>query len=96
MALPENQYKRWEKLSAKKLFIDETYNKLVVERVEDLGEGSSRFDRKILDRFVNFIGIGAVGSGHSFKKLQNGNVETYVLVMSLAVGIILIVNFLLQ
>ncbi|MBP7172630.1 MAG: NADH-quinone oxidoreductase subunit L [Cloacibacterium sp.] len=96
MALPENQYKGWEKLSAKKLFIDEVYNKAVVERVEDLGDGSSRFDRKILDRLVNFIGTGAVGSGHSFKKLQNGNVETYVLVMSLAVGIILIVNFLLQ
>lgn len=94
-ALPENKYKGWERLSAKKLFIDETYNKLVVERVEDLGVGSSRFDRKIVDGLVNFIGLGAVSSGHSFKKLQNGNVETYVLIMSLAVGIMLIVNFLL-
>ena len=29
-------------------------------------------------------------------KFQNGNVENYVLIMSLAIGLILIVNFLLQ
>ena len=51
---------------------------------------------KLMDRFFNFVGFGAVESGRSFKKFQNGNVENYVLIMSLAIGLILIVNFLLQ
>jgi len=53
-------------------------------------------DKGILDRFVNFVGDGAEDSGKAMKRVQNGNVETYILIMSLAVGIILIVNFLLQ
>ena len=44
----------------------------------------------------NFIGEGAEDSGRSMKKIQNGNVENYVLIMSLAIGIILVVNFILQ
>lgn len=51
------------------------------------------FDKGILDRFVNFVGDGAEDSGKAMKRVQNGNVETYILIMSLAVGIILIVNF---
>ena len=59
------------------------------------GKGTSMFG-KILDKFFNFVGIGAVDSGKAFKKFQNGNVENYVLIMSLAIGLILIVNFILQ
>ena len=54
------------------------------------------FDKGVLNRFVDYIGIGAEDSGRAAKKLQNGNVENYVLIMSLAIGIILIVNFILQ
>ena len=50
----------------------------------------------VLDRFVDYIGEGAEDSGRSMKRVQNGNVENYVLIMTLAVGIILIVNFILQ
>ncbi|MBB4808148.1 NADH-quinone oxidoreductase subunit L [Chryseobacterium defluvii] len=96
MALPEENYTGWEKLSAKKLYVDELYNALIVKTVEGLGRGGKMFDKGILDRFVDFIGEGAEDSGRSMKRLQNGNVENYILVMSLAVGIILIVNFLLQ
>ena len=96
LALPEEQYTGWEKLSAKKLYIDELYNALIVKTVEGLGRAGKMFDKGILDRFVNFVGEGAEDSGRSMKRVQNGNVETYVLIMSLAVGIILIVNFILQ
>lgn len=96
LALPENQYTGWEKLSAKKLYVDELYNATVVKTVEGLGKGGKMFDRAILDRIVDFVGEGAEDSGRSMKRLQNGNVENYVLIMSLAIGIILIVNFLLQ
>lgn len=96
MALPEQNYVGWEKLSAKKLYIDELYNALIVKTVEGLGRGGKMFDKGVLDRFVDFVGEGAEDSGRSMKRIQNGNVETYILIMSLAVGIILIVNFILQ
>jgi NADH-quinone oxidoreductase subunit L len=95
-ALPEQQYTGWEKLSAKKLYIDEIYNALIVKTVEGLGRGGKMFDKGILDRFVDFVGEGAEDSGKAMKRIQNGNVENYILIMSLAVGIILIVNFILQ
>ncbi|WP_288244465.1 NADH-quinone oxidoreductase subunit L [uncultured Chryseobacterium sp.] len=95
-ALPEEQYIGWEKLSARKLYIDELYNALIVKTVEGLGRGGKMFDNGILDRFVDFVGDGAEDSGKAMKRIQNGNVENYILIMSLAVGIILIVNFLLQ
>lgn len=95
-ALPEEQYTGWEKLSAKKLYVDELYNALIVKTVEGLGRGGKMFDKGILDRFVDFVGDGAEDSGKAMKRIQNGNVETYILIMSLAVGIILIVNFILQ
>ncbi|MDQ0595594.1 NADH-quinone oxidoreductase subunit L [Chryseobacterium ginsenosidimutans] len=95
-ALPEEQYTGWEKLSAKKLYVDELYNALIVKTVEGLGRGGKMFDKGVLDRVVDFVGEGAEDSGKAMKRIQNGNVENYILIMSLAVGIILIVNFILQ
>lgn len=96
MALPENKYTGWEKLSAQKLKIDEIYNSLFVKTAESMGKAASMFDKSVVDGIVNFIGKGTQDTGKSLKRVQNGNVETYVLIMSLAVGIILIVNFLLN
>ena len=96
MALPEEKYSGWERLSNKKLFLDELYNATFVRFIEGLGVGGNMFDKGILNKFSDFIGIGAEDSGRAAKRLQNGNVENYVLIMSLAIGIILIVNFILQ
>lgn len=96
LPLAENEYTGWEKLSAKKLFVDELYNATFVKTVEGLGRGGKQFDNSVLDRAVDFVGDGAEDSGNFMKRLQNGNVENYVLIMSIAVGIILIVNFILQ
>lgn len=96
MALPDEKYTGWERLSNKKLFLDEIYNATFVKMTEGLGIGGNMFDKGVLNRFVEFIGTGAEDSGRAAKRLQNGNVENYVLIMSLAIGIILIVNFLLQ
>jgi len=96
MALPDEKYSGWERLSNKKLFLDELYNVTFVRFIEGLGVGGNMFDKGVLNRFVDYIGIGAEDSGRAAKKLQNGNVENYVLIMSLAIGIILIVNFILQ
>ena len=96
MALPDENYTGWEKLSNKKLYIDELNNATFVKFIEGLGVGGNMFDKGVLKRFVDYIGTGAQDSGIATKKLQNGNVENYVLIMSLAIGIILIVNFILQ
>lgn len=96
LPLADEEYEGWERLSNKKLFIDELYDAIFVKLTEGFGVGGNMFDKNILDRFVNFIGIGAEDSGRAAKRLQNGNVENYVLIMSLAIGIILIVNFILQ
>ncbi|MHA6696252.1 NADH-quinone oxidoreductase subunit L [Chryseobacterium sp. A321] len=96
LALEDSKYTGWEKLSARKLYIDELYNALIVRTVEGLGRAGKMFDVSILDKAVDFVGEGAEESGKSMKRLQNGNVENYVLVMALAVGLILIVNFILQ
>ena len=96
MALPEEKYIGWERLSSKKLFLDEIYNATIVRFIDGLGVGGNMFERGVLNKFVDYIGIGAEDSGRAAKRLQNGNVENYVLIMSLAIGIILIVNFILQ
>ncbi len=96
LPLPENEYTGWEKLSAKKLFVDELYHATFVKTTEGLGRGGKQFDENVLDPAVDFVGEGAEDSGNFMKRIQNGNVENYVLIMSVAVGIILIVNFILQ
>ncbi len=96
LPVAEDQMKGWELLSAKTLYVDKIYNALFVRTAEGLGRGGKMFDTNVLDKVVDFVGEGAEDSGRSMKRLQNGNVENYVLIMSLAIGIILIVNFLFQ
>ncbi len=96
MALPDAEYTGWQRLSNRKLFFDELNNVTFVKMIEGMGVGGNMFDKGILNRFVDFIGWGAEDSGHAAKRLQNGSVENYVLIMSLAIGLILIVNFILQ
>ncbi len=96
MAFSDEKYTGWERLSNRKLFLDEIYNATFVKFTEGLGIAGNMFDKGILNKFIDFIGWGAEDSGRAAKRLQNGNVENYVLIMSLAIGIILIVNFILQ
>ena len=93
-ALPEKEYAGWERLSARKLFIDEIYDAIIVKPFEGAGKAAAMFDKAVLNPIVTFIGLGAADTGRAAKRLQNGNVENYVLIMSLAIGIILIINFL--
>ncbi len=95
-ALEESKYKGWERLSAKKLYIDELYNVWFVKTTEGLGRAGKMFDEQILNPAGEFIGDGAEDSGKAMKKFQNGNVENYVLIMALAFGVILIINFILN
>ncbi len=91
----EKEYTGWERLSSQKLFLDELYNAVFVKTVEGLGRAASLFDKAVISRITNFIGEGAEESGVVMKKVQNGKVENYVLIMSVAVGLILLLNLFL-
>lgn len=91
--LPLAEYSGWEKLSAKTLYDNKIYNALFVKTAEGLGKVLKIFDKNALDTSVDFIGEGAENSGKEMKKLQNGSVENYILVMALAIGVILMVSF---
>ncbi|MDL1914192.1 MAG: NADH-quinone oxidoreductase subunit L [Bergeyella sp.] len=94
LPLPENEYRGWERLSANKLYIDEIYNVLFVKTAEGLGKAGRMFDRDILDKSLDCVGIGAENTGNALRRFQNGKVETYLLIMSFTIGIILVINFL--
>lgn len=93
--LPNEEYKGWENLAAQKLYIDDFYQNVIVKFIEVLGKIMVVFDKKILDTLVHFISLGTQRSGDFFRKIQNGSVGTYLLLMSLGVGIIIIVKFLI-
>ena len=92
--IPEKSYQGWEKLSAQKLYIDDFYQKKIVKMIEYTARIVEKFDREILDELVNSIGFEAKRKGSFLKKIQNGSVETYLLLMSFGMGIILLVIFL--
>jgi len=62
MALPDEKYTGWERLSNRKLFLDELNNATFVRFIEGLGVGGNMFDKGVLNRFVDFIGSGAEDS----------------------------------
>ena len=92
--IPEKSYQGWEKFSAQKLYIDDFYQKKIVKKIEYAARIVVKFDREILDELVNSIGFGAKIKGEFLRKIQNGSVETYLLLMSFGMGIILLVIFL--
>ena len=93
--IPEKSYQGWEKLSAQKLYIDDFYQKKIVKKIEYTARIVEKFDREILDELVNSIGFGAKRKGNFLKKIQNGSVETYLLLMSFGMGIILMIILLI-
>ena len=94
ISIPEKSYQGWEKLSVQKLYIDDFYQKKIVKKIEYTAKIVEKFDREILDELVNSIGFGAKIKGEFLRKIQNGSVETYLLLMSFGMGIILLVIFL--
>lgn len=93
--IPEKSYQGWEKFSAQKLYIDDFYQKKIVKKIEYAARIVVKFDREILDELVNSIGFGAKIKGEFLRKIQNGSVETYLLLMSFGMGIILMIILLI-
>lgn len=77
---------------AHKFYIDEFYNWMVVEPIKAMSTLFHRYlDKKGIDAVVNGFGELPVLVGGQLRKLQNGNVEYYLLAM--VVGIITILLF---
>ena len=93
--IPEKSYQGWENFSAQKLYIDDFYQKKIVKKIEYAARIVVKFDREILDELVNSIGFGAKIKGEFLRKIQNGSVETYLLLMSFGMGVILMIILLI-
>lgn len=96
VAKPIEELSGWQKWSANKLYVDELYDASIVNSTEQLGRASKIIDEKVLFPLVVNFGTLFPRWGKFLKRVQNGNVETYVMIMSLAVGLILIINLINQ
>jgi NADH-quinone oxidoreductase subunit L len=84
------------KVVAGKFYVDELYDWLFVRPTEYL----SRFlhdvyDRLVVDGLVNGLGKGVVALSGQLRKLQTGNIETYLLGMVLGASALLAVLYML-
>lgn len=80
----------WEKVLNQKLYIDELYDALIVEPIEYLsGIWTNIVEKRVIDGLVNGSGTVVQWASNGLRTLQNGNVEYYLLYMTL--GIIAII-----
>ncbi|MCC6462125.1 MAG: NADH-quinone oxidoreductase subunit L [Saprospiraceae bacterium] len=70
------------KILAHKFYVDEMYDFLFVKPIEKISQLLHYFgDTRGIDNLVNGVGRGVEGLGGQFRKLQNGNMEYYLLGM---------------
>lgn len=82
LPLPDAAQKGMARVLANKFYVDEIYDFLFVKPVEKLSQLLYYFaDIKGIDGLVNGIGRGVQVLGTQFRKLQNGNMEYYLLGM---------------
>jgi NADH-quinone oxidoreductase subunit L len=82
------------KLIAYKFYVDELYDFLFVRPVEKLSKIFHYYvDIQGIDGIVNGIGKGIEQLGSGFRKLQNGNIEYYLLGMVAGVFLLLLTLF---
>lgn len=82
LPVEDDQLVGWEKLSANKLYVDETYNFLFVRPIQWMSEkGYSFFEMYFLNGIVLVVTKGIVASGELVKKWQSGYANRYVLWM---------------
>jgi NADH-quinone oxidoreductase subunit L len=88
LPVPDAAHTGLTKLVANKFYVDEIYDFLFVRPVERLSKFFHYFvDIQAVDGLVNGIGSGVQRLGAEFRKLQNGNIEYYLIGM--VAGIVL-------
>jgi NADH-quinone oxidoreductase subunit L len=77
-----------------KFYIDELYHHLIQKPIEAASTlGYNIIDRGIIDGLVNMTGKGVEKSGNLLRRIQNGNVEFYLLYMVIGVILLLVFKF---
>jgi len=82
------------RLVANKFYVDEIYDFLFVRPLEKLSKLFHYYvDIQGIDGIVNGVGAGVQRLGAQFRKLQNGNIEYYLLGMVLGVVLLMLTVF---
>lgn len=82
---------RLTRLVANKFYVDEIYDFLFVRPLEKMSKMFHYYvDIQGIDGIVNSVGTGVQRLGAEFRKLQNGNIEYYLLGMVLGVVLLLL------
>lgn len=82
LPVPDAAQSGFTKWIANKFYVDELYDFLFVRPVEKLSKFFHYYvDIQAIDGLVNGVGEGVKGIGAQFRKLQNGNIEYYLLGM---------------
>ncbi len=78
----EAQLTSWERVLAGKFYVDELYDWAFVRPAERLSQWLHYYaDVWTIDGFVNSVGLAVQRVGAEFRRLQNGNIEYYLLGM---------------
>ena len=93
-AVPEedNEMSKPALALANKLYVDEAYDKMFVEPTETLGDYSTWFDRNIIGLIPKSIKGWNASLARLNARVQNGNIEYYLVYMSLAVFLVLFLS----
>jgi NADH-quinone oxidoreductase subunit L len=96
LAAEDEQLTGIQKWMNNKFYIDELYQAVVQKPIEAISNLTYNIiDRGIIDGSVNFIGKSVEVAGNVLRRIQNGNVEYYLLYMVLGVFFLLIFKFVL-
>jgi NADH-quinone oxidoreductase subunit L len=94
-AVPEydEQQEGLGKVLANKFYIDEIYDSIFVKPMEKIGDFIDKWiDGYLLKGFVDGFGKVSQNASGILSKIQNGNVEYYLIYMAVAVSILLAFN----
>jgi len=85
------------KVLANKWYVDELYNKIIVNPMNRIGAFFSNFfERSVIDGLVNGVGRAVNYSSRQMRLLQSGQVGSYVLLMVLGMLLIFFLQFFLR
>ncbi len=92
----EEKLPPWQRLVARKYYVDEIYETIVEKPILWLSDKfHSLLEVRLIDRIVNGVGGGAVKLAGIVRWVQTGNVGFYMFIMILGVMLILILNLLI-
>jgi NADH-quinone oxidoreductase subunit L len=94
LPVPDAQQGGFTKLIANKFYVDEIYDALFVKPIERLSKLFHYYvDIQGIDGIVNGVGSGISALGGFFRRLQNGNIEYYLIGMVAGAVLVLLSLF---